>query len=288
MSALRVLAPGPLALVQDLGRPGWAAQGVSRSGAADRAALRLANRLVANDEVAAGIEVTLGGLRVRALREVVLALAGAPASAAVDGTPIGHHAVFRLPAGGELSLGTPLAGLRTYLAVRGGIAVAPVLGSRSTDTLAGLGPPPLQAGTVLPVGAAPARHPEVEQAPVPTPPGGEVLLHVVLGPRDAWVSAAEQLASTPWSVSDRSDRVGLRLDGPPLRRARHDELPSEGLVRGAIQVPPSGQPVLFLADHPVTGGYPVIAVVRDADVDRAAQLRPGQPVRFALVRESWR
>lgn len=286
MSELQVLATGPLALVQDLGRPGLASQGVGRSGAADRAALRLANRLVANAEGVAGIEVLFGGLRVRAEDDLVVALAGASGRAELDGTLVGQHAVFRVAAGSELSLGTPAAGLRTYLAVRGGIDVTAVLGSRSTDTLSGIGPPPLGAGMVLPVGPAPAAYPTVEHAPVAAPTNDEVLLHAMLGPRADWVRNAEQLATTAWTASGRSDRVGMRLEGVALERAREDELPSEGLVRGAVQVPPSGAPVLFLADHPVTGGYPVVAVVLDADVDRAAQVRPGQRVRFALVRES--
>ena len=281
-----MLATGPLALVQDLGRPGLASQGVGRSGAADRAALRLANRLVANAEGAAGIEVLFGGLRVRAEDDLVVALAGASGRVELDGTLVGHHAVVRVAAGSELSLGTPAAGLRTYLAVRGGIDVTAVLGSRSTDTLSGIGPPPLGAGMVLPVGPAPAAYPTVEHAPVAAPTNDEVLLHAMLGPRADWVRNAEQLATTAWTASGRSDRVGTRLEGVALERAREDELPSEGLVRGAVQVPPSGAPVLFLADHPVTGGYPVVAVVLDADVDRAAQVRPGQRVRFALVRES--
>ncbi len=276
-----MLATGPLALVQDLGRPGWASQGVGRSGAADRSALRLANRLVANDEGAAGIEATFGGLRVRAHGELVLALTGAVAPAQVNGTPTGHAGVFRLPHGGELSLGPPAAGLRTYLAVRGGITVPSVLGSRSTDTLSGVGPAPLSAGTVLPVGAPPAQYPQVDLAPVLPPEAGEVVLSVVLGPRADWVCNPERLLSTMWTASERSDRVGMRLEGQALKRARHEELPSEGLVRGAVQVPPSGEPLLFLADHPVTGGYPVIAVVCDGDVDRAAQVRPGQRLRFA-------
>jgi allophanate hydrolase subunit 2 len=114
------------------------------------------------------------------------------------------------------------------------------------------------------------------------PTGGPVTLRAVLGPRADWIADPAALARTAWTVSGRSDRVGLRLEGEPLRRADTGELPSEGMVRGAVQVPPGGEPVLFGADHPVTGGYPVVAVVRDADLDRAAQLRPGQQVRFRL------
>ncbi|MGI5131770.1 5-oxoprolinase/urea amidolyase family protein [Pseudonocardia sp. CA-107938] len=287
---LEVLATGAQALVQDLGRPGHAATGVGASGAADRCAMRLANRIVANPEDAAAIEVTFGGLAVRAgadLRAPLLvALTGAAAPATVDGRPVGHHSLVRLRAGQTLRLGTPPTGLRTYLAVRGGVAVAPVLGSRSTDVLAGFGPAPLAPGAVLPIGPEPADHPLLDVVPVAPPPGGTVTLRAVLGPRADWVRDPGRLHGSTWTVSDRSDRVGMRLAGGDLTRCRDEELPSEGMVRGAIQVPPGGEPVLFLADHPVTGGYPVVAVVVDADVDRAAQVRPGQQVRFQLVDEA--
>lgn len=282
---IEVLETGPLALLQDLGRPGLAASGVGRSGAADRAALCLANRLVANPEHAAGVEVLLGGFAVRADAAHLLALAGAPAPAQVDGVPVGHHALLALRAGQVLRLGPPAVGLRTYLAVRGGIDVAPVLGSRSTDLLSGVGPAPLTAGDLLPVGAAPAGQPVVDLAPVALPIGGEVVLRVWFGPRADLVAEPGLLLTRAWTASPRSDRVGVRLQGPALApRPGAGELASEGVVRGGVQVAAGGTPVLFLADHPVTGGYPVVAVVLDADVDRAAQVRPGQRVRFVLGR----
>lgn len=279
---LEVLATGALALVEDLGRPGLAATGVGRSGAADRRSLQLANRLVANPEGAAGIEVTFGGLAVRAGRLLTVALAGAPAPADVDGTPVGHHSVITLRAGQVLRLGVPPTGLRTYLAVRGGIAVDAVLGSRSTDLLAELGPPRLAPGMTLPVGPEPAELPLIDVAPVAVPGGDTVVLRAVPGPRAEYLTDPRGLARTTWRASSRSDRVGMRLEGGTLER-RGGELASEGMVRGAVQVPTGGEPVVFLADHPVTGGYPVAAVVLDADVDRAAQVRPGQGVRFVLV-----
>ncbi|WP_436735710.1 biotin-dependent carboxyltransferase family protein [Streptomyces sp. BBFR102] len=280
--ALEILAPGPLATVQDLGRPGLAAMGVGASGAADRSALRLANRLVGNPEGAAAVEATLGGLAVRALRPLTVAVTGAPAPLST-GAP---HAVIQLAAGERLELGTPPAGLRSYLAVRGGITVPEVLGSRSRDVLAALGPAPLTPGDVLPAGPAPAAFPSVDLAPVRTPFGGEPELRVALGPRDDWFTAeaVRRLLSGPWTVGAASDRVGMRLEGPALERAVGGELPSEGMVPGALQVPPGGRPVLFLADHPVTGGYPVIAVVLRADLDLAAQTRPGQGLRFRVAR----
>jgi biotin-dependent carboxylase-like uncharacterized protein len=175
-----------------------------------------------------------------------------------------------------------VAGLRTYVAVRGGIVVPEVLGSRSTDIMADLGPPVLRAADELPVGGAPGRFPNVDVAPVADPEGGDLVVRVVPGPRDTWLTddAWGALLHEGYEVTSESNRVGIRLDGPVLKRASDDELPSEGMARGALQVPPSGKPVLFLADHPVTGGYPVAAYVHDADVDRCAQLCPGQRVFF--------
>lgn len=280
--ALEVLAPGPLTTVQDLGRPGHASLGVGAAGAADRSSLRLANRLVGNPPGAAALEVTLGGLAVRARGALTVALAGAQCPVTLAGRTAAVPAVLHLPDGAQLRLGTPQTGIRTYLAVRGGVDVPPVLGSRSTDTLAGIGPDPLAAGTVLPAGVPPASWPHVDSAPVPPLPAGDVPLRLVRGPRDDWFGrgALDLLVSEPYEVTAESDRVGMRLRGSELERRAEGELPSEGMVTGAVQVPPSGQPTLFLADHPVTGGYPVIAVVMDADVDRAAQVRPGQRLRF--------
>jgi len=278
-AAMTVVEPGALTTVQDDGRIGLARLGIGRSGACDRGSFHLANRLVGNDPGAATLEVTYGGLRLRAERDVVLALTGARC----PGVP--HNSVFRLAAGSTLRLVPPVAGLRTYVAVRGGIVVPEVLGSRSTDVMADLGPPVLTAGDRLPVGAAPARFPDVDVAPVADPESGDLVVRVVPGPRDAWLTgdAWDLLLHEGYDVTSESNRVGIRLDGPVLRRATDDELPSEGMARGALQVPSSGRPVLFLADHPVTGGYPVAAYVRDDDVDRCAQLCPGQRVFFRLA-----
>jgi biotin-dependent carboxylase-like uncharacterized protein len=282
---IEILATGPLALVQDLGRPGYAALGVGRSGAADRGALRLGNRLVANDsEGAAGIEVLLGGFAFRARRRLTIALTGAPAPALVGGVPVGHHALVVVRAGEEVRLGPPPAGLRTYVCVRGGVTVPPVLGSRSTDTLSGIGPAPLETGDALPVGPEPEAFPLVDVAPVAVPPAGVVTLRAVLGPRAEHAVSPEALGRTLWEASADIDRVGMRLAGGHLEMADGaGSLPSEGLGRGAVQLPPGGEPVIFGADHPVTGGYPVVAVLRDADADRAAQVRPGQQVRIRLT-----
>ena len=285
-AALRIVATGPLSLVQDAGRLGHAHVGVSPSGAADRGAYALANRLLGNPETAAAIEVLLGGLVVETIgRGLWLCVTGSPCPVAIDGRGVGSHTAFFAPAGSTVELGSPASGLRSYLGVRGGVAVDPVMGSRSRDTLSGLGPAPLQEGHLLPVGASP----EIGLAPVDVAPrrvrvDGAESVRVVRGPRDRWLADPQRLVTQRWVVSGRSDRVGLRLtalDGAGLERAAPDELPSEGVWRGAIQVPPSGDAVVFGPDHPVTGGYPVIGVVLDADLDRLAQLRPGTHVRFS-------
>ncbi len=276
MTTLEVVRPGPLTTIQDLGRPGLAHLGVSPSGAADRASLRLANRLVGNAEGTAALEVTFGGLVLRARDRAVVALTGGRCAA-------DHNMAIPLPAGGELRLGPPASGVRTYVSVRGGFAATPVLGSRSRDVLAALGPAPLRRGDVLAVSEPSQGRSPVVTAPDREPPAGEVTLRVVPGPREDWfaASAIEALGAAAYDVTPDSNRVGVRLRGRPLERTARGELPSEGLARGAIQVPPEGQPVIFLADHPVTGGYPVIAVVVDADTDLVGQLRPGQRVRFS-------
>jgi biotin-dependent carboxylase-like uncharacterized protein len=275
--AVTVLATGPLTTVQDEGRPGMASLGIGRSGACDRSSYRLANRLVGNAAGTAVLEVTFGGLALRAERDLLLVTTGARCAGS-----FAHNAPANLAAGAEMRLGAPAAGLRTYVAVRGGLDVDPVLGSRSTDIMAGLGPPVLSPGDVLPVGTARLPMPGVDVAPVAEIDGGEVTVHVLPGPRLDWFTtrAWTTLTGRPYTVTNDSNRIGLRLDGAPLERAGQGELPSEGMVRGALQIPPSGTPVLFLADHPVTGGYPVVGYVRDAEVDRCAQLVPGQRIRF--------
>ncbi|TWE11253.1 biotin-dependent carboxyltransferase family protein [Rudaeicoccus suwonensis] len=278
--SLQVLRAGPLATIQDLGRPGHGEVGVTPGGAADRAAVIAANRLVGNEISAAGIELLMGGLTVRATSRRLVAVTGAPAEVRVDGRPVAFGAALTMRAGETLSIGVPQVGLRTYLAVRGGVQAPLLYGSAASSPAAGLGPAPLAPGDHLSIG-------EATNSPQPQAfqPGrwiGDVEVGVILGPRDDWFThvAIDILTHSAWSATGELDRVGIRLTGPTLQRARFDELLSEGMVRGAIQVPPNGQPLVFLADHPTTGGYPVIAVVRDSDVDRLAQVRPGDRVRF--------
>jgi allophanate hydrolase subunit 2 len=300
--------------VQDLGRGGSEGAGVSASGALDRPSLRAANRAVGNAPDTAVIE-SVGGLRLRAHGPQVLAVTGAAGdivvrpAAAAPGTAAPTASApanperrprpgeaFALDDGDELRLAPPARGVRAYVAVRDGIDVPPVLGSRATDVLAGLGPDPLGSGDVLPVGAParglPATGDPVRPGTAPPsdslPAAGEVAeLRIVLGPRDDWFDAAaiDRLTGQDWVVTPRSNRIGLRLDGEPLVRVAEREgaeLPSEGCVTGAIQVPPDGLPVLFLADHPLTGGYPVIGAVVSDHVPLAGQLPAGARVRFTI------
>ncbi|MEO3855096.1 biotin-dependent carboxyltransferase family protein [Acrocarpospora sp. B8E8] len=280
---IEVVEPGPYATVQDLGRPGYAHLGVPRSGAADSRSAALANRLVGNPESAAVIELTFGGAVLRFARGVWVAITGAFCPVEVDGRTEGMSGPVWVPANAELRIGMPSCGLRTYVGVRGGITVEPVLGSRSTDSLSGLGPRPLQRGTVLPVGETGATL-SVDLAPV-APFARQPVVGVIRGPRDDWFTpdALRDLCAEPYEVTSESNRVGLRLSGRPLTRSRQGELPSEGMVSGAIQVPPNGQPIVFLADHPPTGGYPVIGVVRSSDLPAVAQCRPGTRIRFRLT-----
>jgi biotin-dependent carboxylase-like uncharacterized protein len=283
--ALAVVRAGLLTTVQDRGRPGHAHLGVPRSGALDAPAAALVNRLVGNPVDAAVLETTLNGCAVRPRSTVTVAVGGAPCPVTVDGRPAAWGAPVPVPAGALLDVGPAVRGVRSYVAVSGGIAVEPVLGSRSTDLLSGLGPAPLTDGTVLPLGPVLSPHTRVEVAPQPAPPA-ELVLRVTLGPRDDWFTpeAVRTFTSRAYRVSPASNRIGLRTEGPALERARPGELPSEGMVLGAVQVPPDGRPVVFLADHPTTGGYPVIGVVRPADLPSAAQAVPGTPVRFTAVR----
>lgn len=279
---LQILDPGPSSTVQDAGRPGLAHLGIGRSGAADRGSYRLANRLVGNDEGEAALEVTFGGLVMCPDQDLLIAVTGAQCPISVEDIRHGSNSPVTVRSGQRVVLQSPPTGMRSYVAVRGGIRVPEVLGSRSTDVLSGIGPDPLAAGDAVPIGEPYGLQPDLDVAPVAAPTQDDLVLAVRAGPRDDWFTAAamHHLVSGGYEVTGESNRVGMRLSGPELTRARTEELPSEGMVRGALQVSPARQPTLFLADHPVTGGYPVIAVVDAADVDRAAQARPGQHLRF--------
>ncbi|GAA3673462.1 biotin-dependent carboxyltransferase family protein [Nocardioides ginsengisoli] len=283
-SRVTVVEPGLLALVQDLGRTGYAHLGVGRSGAADPVAMRLANRMLGNDESAPVVEVTNGGLVLTVDGPCLIAVTGAPLSVTVGARRRWTHEVIAVGAGEQVALGTPRQGLRSFLAVRGGFDVPPVLGSCSTDLLSGIGPAPLTAGTVLDVGLATDPRPTTDLvvAPPPPMPDEDVRLPVRIGPRDDWFEpeALRMLFRSRFEVTPDSDRIGVRLDGPSMPRRIRSELTSEGVVEGSLQAPPGGRLTVFGPDHPVTGGYPVIAVVRARALPMVAQLRPGQGVRF--------
>lgn len=282
---LQIIDPGVLTTIQDEGRPGLAAFAVSPSGAADKPAYRLANRVVGNRGGAAALELTFGGVRIRADRDLVLAVTGAPLPVTLDGVGVAMGQAIWARAGSELVFGWPSAGLRSYLGVRGGIEVDAVLGSRSTDTLGHLGHRPLAAGDRLEVGEEIERMPAPDQVPT-HPIETHPVFDLIPGPRLEWMETASAglLTSATFSVSDRLDRIGARLVGPPLRRAITRELPSEAVILGAVQLPPNGEPIIFGPDHPTTGGYPVVAVVSERQLPMVAQLRPGQDVRFRWLR----
>ncbi|WP_147108365.1 carboxyltransferase domain-containing protein [Nesterenkonia populi] len=319
---MEVITPGAQALVQDVGRRGCAELGAPRSGAADVAALRQANQLVGNDDGAAAFEVLFGGFELEVRQTCVLAVTGAEAdlevsapapqdrsNMAFSGTgaisleevwesrEVPQRAPFWMYAGERLSIAAPTAGMRSYVAVSGGLEAPRVLGSRSTDTLSGLGPPAVKAGDRFALDGVTSRFVGIaDVARTPLPGAGPVVLRFVPGPREAWFGDAdrprrrnpgvEALQRQRWTVSRDVDRVGARLvpeDGEPLEVTAEGRLPSEPVVRGAIQVPPNGEPVLFLADHPVTRSCPVIGVVVREDLGLAGQLPPGTSAVFQAV-----
>lgn len=285
-----VVEAGPLTTLQDQGRPGLAHLGVPPSGALDRPSAALANRLAGNPETAAVLETTVSGPQLRLAGDpgvtVLLVVTGAPNEVCVDGGPAALHEQVALRVGQTLAVGTAQRGLRNYLAVRGGFVAKAVLDSCSTDLLSGLGPSVVGAGDRLhcgtPTGPPP---PAIDAVPVPSIEA-EPILQLVPGPRDDWFepAALAALAASRWHVTPQSNRVGMRLEGPRLERRRSGELAPEGLVTGSLQVPPDGQPVLFLNDHPTTGGYPVIGVVTEQSLAAAAQAAPGTTLGFTLRR----
>ncbi len=283
MTLLEIVRPGPLCFVQDLGRPGLGGQGVTTSGAVDRRSLIQGNRLLGNDFHAAGLELLLGGLHLRPDAPVIVAATGAWCPITVDATPAPFGTPVLVPAGSMLRLGNARHGLRSYLTVRGGLTPAGAFaGSWSTDTSSGIGAAPVEAGARIPFGDNTIGRPLVIAIP-PAVQGAEVTLRITLGPRAESLSAADRrtLTGSVGTVSSDSDRIGVRLNGFQLSFARRDR-PSEAIPVGAVQAPPSGELIVFLADHPTTGGYPVIGVVDAEDLGHLAQCAPGTRVRFAI------
>jgi len=290
----KVLAAPMPAGFQDLGRFGQTGQGVSASGALDRAAFNAANRIVGNPANTPVLELTLGGFSFACNARAVIGLAGAAWAVRVRDAvgrsrDVAPYEPISLEPGDVVTIGQPKKGMRAYLAVRGGFDIAPVLGSAATDTLAVVGPEPVTAGTVLALrGGEGLASVSLDEAPAfDLPSAGDVVtLDVVLGPRTDWFTekGIETLTSQLWQVTPQSSRVGIRLAGEvPLERRDSAELPSEGTATGAIQVPHSGQPVLFLADHPLTGGYPVIGAVAEYHLDLAGQIPINARIRFRPI-----
>lgn len=292
-ASIEVLSAGLPVLFQDLGRFGKTSLGISASGAADRGSFKRANRIVGNAANTAAFEISPAGFSFNMRGRGVIALTGAPSPAAIT-TPSGQTLLLpinrpvALDEGDIVTLQPPASGMRTYLAVRGGFDVTPVLDSCSTDTLAQIGPAFLKAGDTVGINTAlPGAHVQLDNEPAQDlPKGGQtVTLDVTMGPRTDWFTDAgvAQFLSQDWLVTPKSSRVGIRLEGVALERRNTDELPSEATMHGAIQVPASGQPVLFLADHPLTGGYPVIANVAEHHLDLAGQIPVGARIRFKPV-----
>ncbi len=285
---IQVLVPGLLTTVQDLGRSGLGAFGVPVGGAADAHALRVGNLLLGNEEGAAALEATLVGPELLFEATAVVVLAGAPFGAQLDGAPLPAWEAVSVPAGGRLAVGRAFSGARGYVCVRGGLDVPSVLGSRATDVATGFGGldgRPLRAGDRLSVGAARGepRGKRVDAAAARWS-GPRRRLRVTPGPQDDWFGedALAAFASRSFRVSASSSRTGVRLEGEPLV-APSRSLVTEGVVAGAVQVPPAGLPIVLLVEHPSTGGYPKIGSVISADLSALAQLRPGEDVRFARV-----
>jgi len=284
--SIRVVEPGAFTTVQDLGRPGLRSAGVPASGAMDIPAMRLANRLVGNDDGAAVLEVTMIGPRLVFEEAAVVALTGAGFEVDDTAGRAGANAAFPVTAGATLRIGRAAQGVRGYLAVRGGIDVPPVLGSRSTLVSAGIGGvrgAALKAGDYLRVGPARADHRLFHVRMLPVRDGG--LVRALPGPQhDGFErSATDTFWSQVFRVSTRSDRSGVRLEGDALALAGPTDVDPEGVVCGSVQITGDGLPVVLGPDGPATGGYAKIATVITADLPVIAQARPGDTLRFVQV-----
>lgn len=289
-SLIRIVRAGPFSTLQDGGRRGRGHQGVARSGAFDQASFRLANRLVGNHETAAVIEILLGPFELEAHASIVVAATGT--NAPLDVLEVGgqvrsgrDRAAVALRGGERLIVGSPSIGLRTYLSFRGGLLGEPTLGSCSFDSLGRIGPAPIVDGDELRVGTVSMSDPWFEPLPDRST-DDPVLLPLRLGPREDWlvgVDPAACLSCCVWTVDAASNRSGIRLSGTPLPR-RPGDLASEAMVPGAVQVPPNGLPIVLGPDGGTTGGYPVVGVVPQRGIDLLAQRRPGERVRFQILR----
>ena len=282
---VEIVEPGLLLTIQDDGRSGWRHVGVPVAGASDRRSAVRANLLVGNPPDRALLESTLGSCHMRLRAERRIAVTGGDAEITIDGLPARAGVALDLRPGTEIRIGRCRGGVRVYIAIAGGLDVPATLGSRSTDTLSGLGPAPLRAGQSVAVGRPVA----ISKLDIPEPtnpwtPHDTLVVPARLGPRLDWLSPAGRrtLANGDLRVGPSSDRTGIRLEGPAVERSRTGEIPSEGMVAGALQIPPSGQPIVLMRNHPPTGGDPVVAVVAEEWIDELAQAPPGTAVRFAF------
>lgn len=283
MPSLTVVRSGMLTTIQDLGRWGQQHLGVPVAGPMDWYSHRLANRLVGNPDEAAALEITLVGPEVTTDADVTCAIAGAAFEVTADDAPMPNNAPFTLRRGHKLRFRTRTGGARAALAVRGGIDLPPVLSSRATSLISRMGPlggRALAAGDVLPVGSPPPTGRPAGR-PLPLPAGG-ARLRVMIGPHQARFTedALRTLQATRFTVTPESNRMGYRLDGAVLARADEAEMLSDATPIGSLQVPPSGLPILLMADRQTTGGYPKIATVITADLPLAGQLAPGDWIEF--------
>ncbi len=286
--AIRVKNPGMFSSIQDLGRYGYAHLGISVVGAADRLSLRIANLLVGNPDNAPALEMTLLGATLEFEERRIVALAGADCGAKVGTSLLPVGEAVEVPAGGVLKCGGMKTGARSYLALQGGFAVPAVMGSTATDVrgrFGGLEGRRLKAGDLLPVqDERDARARRLRPGILDTVSRHDTL-RVSRGAQQEWFGpeAFELLFSTPYSISDQSDRTGLRLKGESLRPREQSQLLTDGIPLGAVQVPQDGQPIILFVDQQTTGGYPKIANVIMADMHHVGQLRPHEQVRFQEV-----
>ena len=286
--ALRVIKPGMLTTVQDAGRWGYQSRGVPVAGPMDSYSFRLANALVGNDRAAAGLEITLLGPELEFETERVVAVTGAEFDLTLDGRPVPMEAPFLVSAESHFRFGARRRGARAYLAIAGGIATPPVLGSRAThliSTMGGFEGRALRAGDRLLLGDATGTRSTQPASPREVPlPDGEARVRVLAGPQADYFSAdsLDVLQSAPYVIGRQSDRMGFRLEGPRLTHARGADIISDATPLGVLQVPASGQPILLMADRQTTGGYPKIATVITADIAVAGQLGPGDSISFVV------
>lgn len=286
--AIRVKNPGMFSTIQDLGRYGYTHLGISVVGAADRLSLRIANLLVGNPDNAAALEMTLLGATLEFEERRIIALAGADCAAKVGTSPIRLGEATEVPAGGVLKCGGMKTGARSYLAVQGGFAVPAVMGSTATDVrgrFGGLEGRRLKAGDLLPVQDERNARPRRLRPAALDAVSRHDTLRVSRGAQQDWFGPEtfELLFSSPYSISDQSDRTGLRLKGESLRPREQTQLLTDGIPLGALQVPQDGQPIILFVDQQTTGGYPKIANVIMADMHHVGQLRPHEQVRFQEV-----